>query len=123
MARRLFRRTEQIYFVNLLFSFILALMIFTRMREELMPNKKNRDPIPKHFKSMEEAAEFWDNHDLGDYWDLTREGHFEIDIKRRFFLTALEPQLAKKLTGVARQQGVSTETLINVWLTEKLAQA
>jgi len=27
------------------------------------------------------------------------------------------------LTSVARQQGVSTETLINVWLTEKRAQA
>jgi len=88
-----------------------------------MPNKKNRDPIPKHFKSFEDAAEFWNNHDLADYWDLTREAHFEVDIKRRVFLTALEPQLAKKLTGVARQQGVSTETLINVWLTEKLAQA
>ncbi len=87
-----------------------------------MPNKKNRDPIPKHFKSIEEAAEFWDNHDLADYWDLTREAHFEVDIKRRVFLTALEPQLAKKLTGVAHKQGVSTETLINVWLTEKLAQ-
>ncbi|MGH7449878.1 MAG: CopG family antitoxin [bacterium] len=88
-----------------------------------MANKKSRDPIPRHFKSIEEAAEFWDNHDLADYWDLTREAHFEVDIKRRVFLTALEPQLAKKLTGVARQQGVSTETLINVWLTEKLAQA
>jgi len=88
-----------------------------------MPSRKDRDPIPKHFKSIEAAAEFWDNHDLGDYWDLTREAHFEVDIKREFFLTALEPQLAKKLTGVARQQGVSTETLINVWLAEKLAQA
>jgi hypothetical protein len=88
-----------------------------------MPNRKKRDPIPKHFKSIEEAAEFWDSHDLGDYWDLTREAHFEVDIQRRVFLTALEPHLAKKLTTVARQQGVSTETLINVWLTEKLAEA
>jgi hypothetical protein len=68
-----------------------------------MPNKKIRDPIPKYFKSIEEAAEFWDNHDLADYWDLTREAHFEVDIERRVFLTALEPQLAKRLTGVARQ--------------------
>jgi hypothetical protein len=35
----------------------------------------------------------------------------------------LEPELAKKLVACARQQGVSTETLINVWLTEKLAAA
>ena len=56
-----------------------------------MADKKKRDPIPKHFKSIEEAAEFWDSHDLADYWDLTREAHFEVDIQRRVFLTALEP--------------------------------
>jgi hypothetical protein len=86
-------------------------------------SKKERDPIPEHFKSIEEAAEFWDSHDLGDYWDLTREANFEVDIQRRHFLTALEPGLAKKLTDCARKQGVSTETLINVWLTEKLTES
>ena len=84
-----------------------------------MASKKKRDPIPKHFKSVEEAAEFWDSHDLADYWDVTREEHFEVDIQRRVFLTALEPTLAKKLTALAHKQGVSTETLINVWLTER----
>ncbi len=86
-------------------------------------SKQERDPIPEHFKSIEEAAEFWDSHDLGDYWDLTREAHFDVDIKNRVFLTALEPKLAKRLTECARQQGLSTETLINVWLSEKLAEA
>lgn len=88
-----------------------------------MPKRKKRDPIPKHFKSIEEAAEFWDSHDLADYWDLTREVHFEVDIQRRSFLIALEPELAKKLTACAHAQGVSIETLINVWLTEKLVEA
>ena len=35
-----------------------------------MANDKKRDPIPKHFKSIQEAAEFWDSHDLVDYEDL-----------------------------------------------------
>jgi len=87
-----------------------------------MPNSKQRDPIPEHFKSIEEAAEFWDTHDLADYWDLTREAQFEADIERRVFLIALEPELAKKLTARARSQGVSTETLVNVWLAEKLTE-
>ena len=69
-----------------------------------MADKQKRDPIPEHFKSIEEAAEFWDSHDLGDYWDLTREAHFEVDIQRRVFLTALEPALAKKLTAVAHNE-------------------
>jgi hypothetical protein len=82
-----------------------------------------RNRIPRHFKSTDAAAEFWDTHDLTDYWDQTREAHFEADIQRRVFLTALEPELAKKLIACARKRGVSIETLINVWLTEKLAAA
>ncbi|OGG45976.1 MAG: hypothetical protein A3F84_17360 [Candidatus Handelsmanbacteria bacterium RIFCSPLOWO2_12_FULL_64_10] len=88
-----------------------------------MPNRKKRDPISRHFKSIQEAADFWDSHDLTDYWDQTREAHFEVDIQRRRFLTALEPELAKKLTACAHKQGVSTETLINVWLAEKVKEA
>lgn len=88
-----------------------------------MPNKKKRDPLPEHFKSIAEAAEFWDNHDLTDYWDLTQEAHFDVDIKRRLFLTALEPDLAKKLVACAYERGVSTETLINTWLSEKVTAA
>ena len=60
---------------------------------------------------------------MTEYWDLTREASFEVDIQRRVFLTALEPGLAKKLTAGAHKQGVSTETLINVWLAEKVAEA
>ena len=83
-------------------------------------NSEKRDPIPQHFESLEEAAAFWENHDLADYWDLTREVDFDVDIQRRVFLTAVEPDLAKKLVACAYKRGVSTETLINVWLTEKL---
>ncbi|MCE2485675.1 MAG: hypothetical protein J4F42_09205 [Desulfurellaceae bacterium] len=84
-------------------------------------SSKKSEPIPQHFQNLTEAAEFWDSHDVTDYWELTREASFEVDIQRRVFLAALEPELAKKLTAYAHRQGVSTETLINVWLTEKLA--
>lgn len=88
----------------------------------MVRSKKKRESIPEHFKSVEEAAEFWDSHDLGDYLDLTKEVNFDVDIQQRVFLAALEPELAKKLGECARRQGVSTETLINVWLSEKLAE-
>ncbi len=86
-------------------------------------NKKPREAVPDHFGSIEEAGQFWDKHDLAEYWDLTKEARFEVDIERRVFLTPLEPELARKLTDVARKQGISTETLINVWLSEKIAEA
>ena len=86
-------------------------------------SSKKREPIPQHFQSVAEAAEFWDSHDLTDYWDLTREASFEVGIQRHVFLTALEPGLAKKLTAYSHKQGISTETLINLWLTEKMEEA
>lgn len=87
-----------------------------------MANKKH-DLIPEHFKDIEQASEFWDSHDLTDYWDMTKEVHFEVDIQRRVFLTAIESQLAKKLTAIAHKQGISTETLINMWLMDKMKEA
>lgn len=92
-------------------------------KKGMAKNKSKRDPIPKHFKTLEDAAEFWDTHDLADYWDLTREAQFDVDFQRRVFLTALEPELAKQLTQVARKQGIATETLINVWLAERIKQS
>jgi len=84
---------------------------------------KTREPIPAHFAGAEQAAEFWDTHDLADYWDQTREARFAVDITTHRFLTALDPELAQKLAVRARQRGVSTETLINLWLTEKLERS
>ena len=40
-------------------------------------------------EGTEEAAEFWERHDLVDYWDVTSAVHFDVDIQRRVFLTAL----------------------------------
>lgn len=36
-----------------------------------------------HFASLDELVEFFDTHDLGEYWDQMPEAHFEVDIKRR----------------------------------------
>jgi hypothetical protein len=83
-------------------------------------DQKNREPIPEEFESLDAAAEFWDSHDLGDYWDLTSSADLEVRLSRRIFLTPIEPELAKKVTTYARSQGISSETLINVWISEKL---
>ena len=74
-------------------------------------SKVKRKPIPKRFADIDEAADFWDKHDLSDYLDFTRDVDFDVNIQRRVFLTALEPQLAKRLTDIARKQGIATEKM------------
>ncbi|HQE91404.1 MAG TPA: CopG family antitoxin [Anaerolineae bacterium] len=83
---------------------------------------KRRDPLPEAFESIEAAGDFWDTHDLSDYWDQTSEVHFEVSLGRRVILVPLEQNVAHQLASVARRQGLSTETLVNLWLNERLQQ-
>ena len=53
-----------------------------------MKSKKDRDPVPEHFRTLDEAAGFWDSHDLADYWNQTSETNFEVDLQRRVFLSS-----------------------------------
>ncbi len=88
-----------------------------------MADKNAHAAIPQQFSNIEDAAEFWEKHDVADYEDQSREVHFDVDLQKRTYLAALEPELAQKVAACAHRRGVSTETLINVWLTEKLATA
>jgi hypothetical protein len=88
-----------------------------------MAKSKTIQPVPGQFATIEEAAEFWDTHSLADYWDLTEEVEFNVDLQRRRYLVALAPELAEKLATVAHKQGLSTETLVNLWLSERLQTA
>jgi CopG antitoxin of type II toxin-antitoxin system len=83
-------------------------------------SKAIREPIPEEFATIGEAAEFWDTHSLADYWDRTEEADFTVNLRQRHYLVALAPQLAEKLAAEAHKQGLSTETLVNLWLSEKL---
>ena len=83
--------------------------------------KYKKGPIPKRFRTLEQAGEFWDAHDLGDYWDQTEEVKMSFLLKRRRHLFGIEPQLARKLHAAAAARGVSPETIANLWLRERLA--
>ncbi len=86
-------------------------------------NKKNPDPIPEEFKSIAELQEFWDTHSVADYDDLFQNVTFEVDLSSRTNLVAVEPTLMQALVQRAHEMGISTETLVNLWLSKELHQA
>lgn len=83
--------------------------------------KKDKSSISKA-QSYREMGEFWDTHDLSDHWDQTHLVEFEIDIQSEIMYYPLEVTLSDKMRSVAEQRGVSPETLINLWVQEKLLQ-
>jgi len=75
-----------------------------------------RDPLPENFETLEEFWDFWDNHSLADYWDETKEVHFDINLELR-----VDEEIQDKAKEIASGIGVSAEKLINQWLRERLA--
>ncbi len=78
------------------------------------------EKIPE-FNSYVEMAEFWDSHSLADYWDQTEPAEFEIsnDVRRRY-LVSVDRELLGRAQRVARTRGLSTESLINLLLEQRL---
>lgn len=85
-----------------------------------MTEDKNRIP---DMSSYEEIAEFWDTHSLTDYWEETEPAEFEIDPNaRRRYLVAVDRDLLARAQRLAFERGLSTESLVNLLLEQRLAQ-
>jgi hypothetical protein len=71
-------------------------------------------------RTLDEIAEYWDTHSLADHWDETHEVEFEVRVERRRRVT-LDPDVYAQIEAQARARGVLPETLVNLWVAERLA--
>ncbi len=83
--------------------------------------KSNPKNLPQ-FDSLDDLVEFFDSHDLGECLEQMPEATFDVDLKHKTHLFALDEELSHKLTELARAKHVPAETLINTWLREKLLE-
>jgi hypothetical protein len=82
----------------------------------------SKSKAPPKFESLDELVKFFDTHDMGEYWDQMQEADFDIEIKRRKHLVAIDEELVPKLNEIAKSKRVSSEKLINTWLKEKICK-
>jgi hypothetical protein len=83
--------------------------------------RKNKTSISKA-SSYQEIGEFWSEHDLTDFWDQTKPVEFEVDIQSEKMYYPLERDLANEVSKIAQKRGVATETLLNLWIKEKVIE-
>jgi hypothetical protein len=72
--------------------------------------------------SYAQIGEYWDNHDLSDHWEQTNPAEFEVDLQSSSIYFPLQRTLAERLRTAADAQGVSPETLLNLWVQERVAE-
>jgi len=70
--------------------------------------------------SYQAIGEFWDTHDLSEFWDQTEPVQMKLGDLSESVYYRLDSDLSEKMRAVAARHGVSAETLLNLWVQEKL---
>lgn len=84
-------------------------------------NARDRDLIPEHFNSTEEAGEFWDTHSAADYWDEMEAVEMEFDIQKRVFMVPVDGQIYHRIKQQAEKEHRSVEQVVQALLERDLA--
>jgi hypothetical protein len=72
--------------------------------------------------TYKEIGDFWDTHDLADFWNKTKEASFEVDIESEITYYAVDRMLSERIQAIAQKRGITADTLINLWVQEKLQE-
>lgn len=74
-----------------------------------------------NFKTLEEAAEFWDTHDFEDYIGDTEPVSIKIKIARlkKTIAVPVDLKVYERIEALAAKRGVRVEKIISSWLEQK----
>lgn len=83
---------------------------------------RQRRRIPE-FTSREEEAEFWDTHDIADYWDELQpvEVEFSENLSENLSVQ-LSSDALDQLRIQAERMGIGPSTLARMWIIEHLEE-
>jgi predicted DNA binding CopG/RHH family protein len=75
------------------------------------------------FKTAEEEAAFWETHSVVPYLEQLEDAEFEVvRPRKRQVSIRFDPAILEQVRRVARARGVPYQTLIQLWVAEKLAE-
>lgn len=92
-------------------------------KDSSKPQRRSRKSTLSRGTSYAEMGEFWDQHDLSDFWEKTRAARVDVRLESEESLYAVEKGLSQTIQQTAKERGVSPHTLVNLWLQEKLREA
>jgi predicted DNA binding CopG/RHH family protein len=87
---------------------------------------KRRKKVPE-FRNENAEFDFWSTKDSTDFFTGTEELNEKIEVTKRKLpkkriTMLLDPRLKLKLEKIAAEKGVAYQTLIQIWLREKVNQ-
>lgn len=81
---------------------------------------ENRSKNVPSFQSIDELVEFFETHDMGEYWDQMPQTSFDVHITKAKHYIAIDGELLGRIARIAKSEQLSAEELISIWLKEKV---
>ncbi len=75
------------------------------------------NPIPD--MTLEEASEFWDEHEFGEYDDVQEVTDVQFALRRKKYV-GIDLSLFARISEQAKYLHTTEDRLINAWLQEKV---
>ncbi|MBI3289965.1 hypothetical protein HYZ78_01055 [Candidatus Microgenomates bacterium] len=89
--------------------------------------KKRKNRLPDFNKmTYEEEANWWDTHDLGDYWNELEDVDIVVELDKprdETIVLRVQKDIKLKIGKLARNRGLNLSTLARMWLMEKLEES
>ena len=86
-------------------------------------NDSVKTELPATFETLEEMADFWDTHDVTDFEEFLTPVDATVAMSPRHeYVITLSDSLDLLLQKAQKSEGVSLNTLVNLWVQEKLQQ-
>ena len=86
--------------------------------------KKKKLEFPDFDKmTYKEEANWWDTHDLGEYWGQMKDVDIVWELekpKTETVILRLQKDIKDRLEKVAKSKGINLSSLARMWLVEKL---
>lgn len=85
--------------------------------------QKQKTIIPEKFNTYEEEANWFDTHDVSEFWDELEpvDIHFQLEKpKEENIVVRVQKPIKKRLEQIARRKGLNISSLTRMWIMEKL---
>lgn len=82
---------------------------------------RNKSSVSKK-GSYVEIGEYWDSHDLSEVTKELKDENMELALESDVHYYAIDDSISRNLESVAKRRGVSAETLVNLWVREKVSK-
>ena len=84
-------------------------------------NTVNKGPTIPKFANYEEEANFWDTHDVSDYWDALEPVKLKVSKNLSKGITIrFDEETLRELREYAHKKGMGPTTLARMWILEQL---